>query len=160
MIKKQLTLIRHAKSSWEFDVIDHERPLKKRGIDDAHLVASALKIKPDCIKISDATRTKQTANIIIPKLDVKNTPIHFLHELYDFSGELLLHEIKNTSSSVNHLLIFGHNHAITNFVNTYGDLSIDNVPTCGAVTIVFQIEDWSQLKQGQTLQTIYPRDLK
>lgn len=28
-VMKKLILVRHAKSSWEYDVIDHERPLKK-----------------------------------------------------------------------------------------------------------------------------------
>ena len=28
---KTLILVRHAKSSWKYDLTDHERPLKKRG---------------------------------------------------------------------------------------------------------------------------------
>ena len=40
---KTLFLIRHAKSSWAHEGIeDRDRPLKGRGIRDAHLVAKAL----------------------------------------------------------------------------------------------------------------------
>ena len=38
---KTLYIVRHAKSSWEYDGIkDIDRPLKKRGINDAYLISS------------------------------------------------------------------------------------------------------------------------
>ena len=40
---KELILIRHAKSSWKYNVIDHERPLTDRGLEDAMLVSNYLK---------------------------------------------------------------------------------------------------------------------
>ena len=40
---KKLTLIRHGKSTWEYQVRDHDRVLKERGIQDAHLIGSYLK---------------------------------------------------------------------------------------------------------------------
>ncbi|MFT5861747.1 MAG: phosphohistidine phosphatase, partial [Flavobacteriales bacterium] len=63
---KTLYLVRHAKSSWEFDVIDHERPLNERGMRDAPIVAVAVAEKmpkPDMFLSSDATRAKATAAI-------------------------------------------------------------------------------------------------
>ena len=56
--------------------------------------------------------------------------------------------------------MFGHYHAITNFVNTYGNQYIENVPTCGVVIIKFDITNWNDLNQGETTQTIFPKDLK
>ena len=45
---KTLYIVRHAKSSWEYQGIkDIDRPLKKRGIKDAHLVSSFLSKKID-----------------------------------------------------------------------------------------------------------------
>ena len=84
----------------------------------------------------------------------------FDHRLYDFSGGTLLDVIRNCDSSINSLLIFGHNHAITSFVNTYGNVYIDNVPTSGVVIIEFDINDWKNLQQGITINTIFPSDLK
>ena len=61
---KTLYMARHAKSSWEHDVIDHERPLKKRGNKDAKLVSkhvAPLVETPQLIVSSDATRALSTA---------------------------------------------------------------------------------------------------
>ncbi|MEW4924581.1 histidine phosphatase family protein [Algibacter sp. 2305UL17-15] len=160
---KKLILIRHAKSSWEHDVIDHERPLNPRGITDAGLISDALKLKKlniDLVLISDAERTKLTANIILPKLNIDKDNIRYNHKLYDFSGSDLVNVIKNCDDSVNELMVFGHNHAITAFVNTYGDTYIDNVPTCGTVIIAFQTDTWSEIASGKTIFTLFPRDLK
>ncbi|MFL1013578.1 SixA phosphatase family protein [Flavisericum labens] len=160
---KKLTLVRHAKSSWEYDVIDHERPLKKRGYNDADLVSNRLKrenFKINLVMSSDAVRAKTTAEIFIRNLDIDKNIIKFNHELYDFSGESLIEVIKNCDDSVDSLMIFGHNHAITAFVNTYGDKYIVNVPTTGLVVFKFDIEKWSDLKPGETVLTIFPKDLK
>jgi phosphohistidine phosphatase len=84
---KKLVLIRHAKSSWEHDVIDHERPLNKRGTKDASIIAEALKamqLDVNCVVISDATRTKLTAQIILKTLKTPQNKVSFSHKLYDF----------------------------------------------------------------------------
>jgi phosphohistidine phosphatase len=160
---KKIIIVRHAKSSWEFDVIDHERPLNSRGKSDAILVSKSIatiKLNFDLVLCSDAIRTKSTLNIFKQNLEIKSDIVIFNHDLYDFSGENLLRVIKSVDSSVNSFMLFGHNHAITNFVNTYGDTFIDNVPTCGVVVIEFDIEDWQDLKPGKTTKTLFPRDLK
>ncbi len=160
---KKLILIRHAKSSWEHDVIDHQRPLKKRGVNDANLVSNALYERnevPNIVLCSDAMRTKMTAEIFISNLNIDNSIVHFNHELYDFSGSDLVKIIKSCDDSINTLMIFGHNHAITAFVNTYGDRYIDNVPTSGVVVIQFGIDQWRDLNSGKILYSIFPRDLK
>lgn len=160
---KRLTIVRHAKSSWKHDVIDHERPLNKRGFNDAQLVSSYLKDKlekVDMIWSSDANRAKTTCEIFISNLGIDDSLVTLNHNLYDFSGHNLVNEIKNCNNNINTLMIFGHNHAITSFVNTYGDIFIDNVPTCGLTILEFDIENWDDLKPGRTLKTVFPRDLK
>jgi len=159
---KTLILVRHAKSSWEFNMKDHERPLKKRGYKDANLVFNALKneIYPDIIISSDANRAKTTAELYVSHLNIDKNKINLNHLLYDFSGVNLTQVVKNCKNSVNTLMIFGHNNAITNFVNTYGDVIIDNVPTCGVTIIEFNIENWSDLNKGKTIKTLFPKDLK
>lgn len=160
---KNLILVRHAKSSWEFNLNDHERPLNKRGFSDADLVSKHLivdKLNPDIILSSDTVRTKTTASIFLNNLSLKSREIELDHNLYDFTGSKLLEVIKNTSDSINNLMIFGHNHAITAFVNTYGDVFIDNVPTCGVVSIEFNIDKWEDLNKGKTIKTLFPKDLK
>lgn len=160
---KKLILIRHAKSSWKYNVIDHERPLNTKGFLDSGLIASFLEekqIKTDLVMVSDSFRTKQTSEIILPKLKINPNKIVFSHNLYDFSGENLTQTIKNCDNSVNTLMVVGHNHAITAFANTYGNFFIDNVPTCGVVIIEFNVTNWNQINQGQTIETIFPKNLR
>ena len=160
---KKIILIRHAKSSWKHNVIDHDRPLNKRGFEDANLVSISLKeshLNIDLVLSSDAMRAKTTANIFMSNLDIDTSMVHLNHELYDFSGTNLIEVIKACDDSINTLMLFGHNHAITAFVNTYGDSYIDNVPTSGVVVIEFDIINWKNLNKGKTIQTLFPRDLK
>lgn len=160
---KKLIIIRHAKSSWEYDVIDHERPLNERGLNDTRIISNYLNsmaIKPDLILSSDAVRAKTTAHNIVSALDIVDKKIILDHDLYDFSGGNLLQVIKNCADSINELIIFGHNHAITYLVNTYGDRYIENVPTCGVVILEFDILKWGNLKPGTTIKTVFPKDLK
>lgn len=160
---RQIILIRHAKSSWEHDVIDHERPLKQRGVNDAKIIAKELKnhnLKIDKVIVSDAQRTQQTAEIMIPVIKVHQSIVSFSHKLYDFAGYNLTEVVKSCNNDINTLMVFGHNHAITSFVNTFGSQYIDNVPTCGVVVINFQVESWDKIKKGETVLTMFPRDLK
>jgi phosphohistidine phosphatase len=56
---KTLILVRHAKSSWKYDVEDVNRPLKNRGITDANLVSRAFnnrKLSIDNVFSSPANR--------------------------------------------------------------------------------------------------------
>lgn len=160
---KKLILVRHAKSSWKHNVIDHERPLNNRGNNDAEIVSN--KLKESCLKIdkvlsSDAVRAKTTANYFILNLNLDKNLMELDHNLYDFSGCNLIKTIKGVDASVNNLMVFGHNHAITDFVNTYGSKYIENVPTCGVIIIDFNIDDWADLNKGKTICTVYPKDLK
>ncbi|OEK08392.1 histidine phosphatase family protein [Flavivirga aquatica] len=160
---KKIILIRHAKSSWKYDVIDHERPLNKRGYNDAELVSNYFidnSLEINMVMSSDAVRAKTTAKIFINNLNINEDIVHYDHKLYDFAGNDLIEVIKSCDNSIDNLMIFGHNHAITAFVNTYGSQYIENVPTCGIVIIQFDIKKWNDLILGKTIKTIFPSSLK
>ncbi|MGY0392319.1 SixA phosphatase family protein [Bizionia sp. KMM 8389] len=160
---KKLTIVRHAKSSWKLKLPDYQRPLSLRGENDANLVSKHVKetnFSPDLVISSPATRAQTTAEIFIKNLNIPREICHYNHELYDFSGAHLLYNIKNCSDTVNHLMVFGHNGAITNVANTYGDKIIDNVPTCGFVSIIFKEDSWRGITQGKTETVIFPKALK
>ena len=105
---KKLILVRHAKSSWEYNVIDHERPLNERGTNDANMVSKALTnnmLGIELIMSSDAIRAKTTASIFISNLEIKEKNVCFSHDLYDFEGRNLLRVIKNCDDSIKNLMI-------------------------------------------------------
>ncbi|WP_223035050.1 SixA phosphatase family protein [Hanstruepera marina] len=160
---KNLILVRHAKSSWEYDVIDHERPLKTRGITDAGLVSShfhELNLTIDLVIVSDAIRTKLTAEIFKSNLNFDEKIMHFSHNLYDFSGENLNRVITNCEDSIKNLMVFGHNYAITNFANTFGSQYFENVPTSGLVWLQFDTNQWQNIKNATTKLHLFPKELK
>lgn len=160
---KKVVLIRHAKSSWEYNLPDHKRPLNERGFKDANLLSLAVKLnfeRPDAAFSSHAVRAKTTAEIFMKNLEIAPSFLKINTELYDFSGNGLVSVIKQLPDTMQSVMLFGHNHAFTYFVNAYGNLHIDNVPTCGLVIIEFDIDKWSNLSKGNTTFTLFPRELK
>jgi phosphohistidine phosphatase len=160
---KNLILIRHAKSSWDTPQIDKERSLASRGINDAHLISLQIKNKipaKNLIWSRTAKRASDTAIIFAQNLSWSIESIIFSDELYTFDGLVLEKFIKSCSNSYENVILFGHNEAITEFVNKFGDIFIANVPTSGFVSIQFDTEDWLSIKKGKTTKTLFPKDLK
>ena len=87
---KQLTIVRHAKSSWNYQVSDKDRPLLERGINDALLVAQSIKdfIQPDAVFSSPAIRALHTCMIFMRSLHIKDSKLCITEKLYDFNASL------------------------------------------------------------------------
>ena len=160
---KTLYMVRHAKSSWEHDVIDHQRPLKERGENDALLVSKKVSKRiesPHKIISSDAKRALTTALYFKESLKVSVDDFITNHDLYDFGGEKVMEIIKSLDDNWSHVMIVGHNHAFTSIANMLGNKYIDNMPTSGFIMIEFEEDHWKHVKRGKTVETIFPRDLK
>ena len=160
---KNLILIRHAKSSWEAPLKDIDRPLDRRGIKDAHLVAAnCLKFIPSIFVMwsSTAKRASETALIFAQNFLYPVESIIFKDELYTFDENQLEKVIKSCSNIFENVILFGHNEAITNFVNKFGDIYIDNVPTSGFVSIEFKTDNWEKISKGKTKKIIFPKKIK
>ena len=160
---KNLILVRHAKSSWNVPVQDVDRSISSRGIKDAHFIAlKAVDIVPKSYIVwsSNAKRTKETATIFSQYLSIPLEVIQFSKDLYTFDDKQLLQIIKKCKNEHNNLILFGHNEAITNFVNKFGDLNIENVPTSGLVHLQFDCADWENLSKGKTICTLFPSHFK
>ena len=156
---KNLILIRHSKSSWDAPVQDIDRSISHRGVKDAHLIASktsAILPSTYIVWCSKAKRTQETAFIFSQYLSIPLDTIHFSEDLYTFDSKKLEKNIKKCENSYDSLILFGHNEAITKFVNKFGDLYIDNVPTSGVVALQFDTNDWNNIAKGKTLATLFP----
>ena len=160
-MKYQLSLIRHAKSSWNLPLEDKLRPLNEVGIQRAIVmrehVQSIIK-DADYVFSSPAVRARSTANLMLEGLPIKQNAFEIIPELYTFDVRQLETFVKKLPSSLTHVFLFGHNSAITDFVNKFGDRYIENVPTSGWVTIEFDCENWSQIQKGKTVRFRTPRD--
>ena len=160
---KTVIFVRHAKSSWEYDLPDRERPLKKRGKNDAKLVSKAFKetgFVPDHIFSSPANRAFTTCRIFMKNLSCPDDMLSKADDLYDFGGLSVLNFIKSCDDSLDKIMIFGHNHAFTSLVNSLGDRYIENFPTSGLAHIEIDVDSWKDVGKGRTVRMILPRDLK
>ncbi len=160
---KQLILIRHAKSSWDLPVKDFDRPLSSKGIQNAHLVSdTVINYLPETFIIwsSAAKRAVETAIIFTQNFNCPIESIMFKEELYTFDMSKLENSIKNCNDQFDNLILFGHNEAITNFVNKFGSVYIENVSTSGFVSISFDTDSWTNITKGETIKVLFPKDLK
>jgi len=156
-------MLRHAKSLWEDDVIDHQRPLKKRGENDAKLMSEYLckTIEaPNRMYVSDAVRTMATARYFKEAFNIEEKKIERTHKLYDFRGHNVMRLIKSIPNSLSTVMIVGHNHAFTSIANMLGSTHINAIPTCGFVQLEFNEQKWENLIMGTTVKAIFPRHLK
>ena len=111
-MERRLVVMRHAKSSWKSPAeTDHERPLNDRGRRSAPLVAhelSRLEWQPQHILSSDATRTRETAQLLLAEWE-DGIAAQFVSNLYLAGPSELKFELCMVSDEVETLLVLGHN---------------------------------------------------
>ncbi|CDF80049.1 phosphoglycerate mutase [Formosa agariphila KMM 3901] len=161
---KTIILVRHAKSSWKYDVDDRHRPLKTIGIKNTIKVCNRFNVLQNQplkhVYSSPAKRALDTCKLFVEHYNPKShIDINITEDLYDFQGNSLVQFVKSLPDSIPSVYLFGHNNAFNNFVNTYGDIFIDNVPTSGLVLLEFDIDHWTDLKPGTLKLKLFPKAL-
>ncbi|UNY97869.1 histidine phosphatase family protein [Zhouia spongiae] len=160
---KKLVLMRHGKSSWEYDVEDFERPLKKRGVKDTRKVATRYAKThsfPEHIFSSPANRALTTCKNFMDEGGISENRLTVVDQLYDFGGNSVVSYIKSLDDKLDHVMVFGHNHAFTSIANIFGSQFIDNLPTAGLVVINFNVASWKDIDKGTTELVIIPKTLR
>jgi len=161
---KTLYIVRHAKSSWEYQGInDIDRPLKKRGINDAYLVSRVLQEKvntPNLFVASCANRALHTAMIFSYTFNFPLANLRVSKSLYSFSDGYLIKTVKAFDDGFESAIVFSHDHGINTFVNKFGDKFISHVPTCGVIGIRFNDKHWKNIKKGETFLVEFPKHHK
>ncbi|MCP4001298.1 MAG: histidine phosphatase family protein [Gammaproteobacteria bacterium] len=148
---KQLILLRHAKSDWpDTNIRDFDRPLSKRGINDATCMGKLLHDKgicPNLIISSDATRAFTTATLLAQQFSYPTEQINTNHALYLAPPDTLLDAISNISSNHENVLLVAHNPGITELANHLTEIHIDNLPTCGVFIAKTILPDWNAFRK-------------
>ena len=160
---KKIWIIRHAKSLKTAFVSDIERPLVERGVSDANLVSNHVKGKLEphfTIISSSAKRASDTAVIFANNLGYAPEDIVYMDELYTFDDRKLEQVIRNLDDTLNHVLIFGHNPALTDFVNNLSNGFFDNIPTSGMVEIIFEQTEWLKIASGKVNYNLFPKKIR
>ena len=115
---RTLVLVRHGKSSWDYDVDDHERPLSGRGRRDAEALGRFLSqrsMSVDLVLCSTAMRTKQTWDYAKAG-GAAAGEIQYLREIYHAWVPELLTMIREVPDEIHTLLVLGHAPGIPDLV--------------------------------------------
>jgi phosphohistidine phosphatase len=154
-----LSLLRHAKSSWDDPGLgDVERPLNERGEKAAARMGAYMAehgIAPDLVLSSPSVRTRQTLDLLLPKLPSR-PPVAFEDNLYLASAATMLRRVRKLKAAVSHVMVVGHDpgmHSLAAELAGSGnpaDLQAlaAKFPTAGLAVIAFEARAWPQVKPG------------
>jgi phosphohistidine phosphatase len=161
---KSIYLIRHAKSDWGVDVDDFDRPLNERGKRDAPMMAKRLRLRKvdvDAFISSPAKRALKTAKIFADEFDLPHDHIILKPELYLAPSTDFYTVLAGLDNSLNSVAIFSHNNGITEFANSLGVASIDNMPTCSVFAFTLDAANWEQIRTGEKRFSFfdYPKNI-
>ncbi|MEQ8472695.1 MAG: histidine phosphatase family protein [Marinoscillum sp.] len=150
---KKLYIIRHAKSSWTFDMEDIHRPLGVRGRRDAPFVGKFLSENeptPQLMISSPASRALYTALLMGDEWGYPEDDIQIEEGLYHATSEKILTILSKLESDVKSAAIFGHNPGFTDLVNVFTSEYLDNLPTAGVYVVNLKIDSWKEITKAKT----------
>lgn len=160
---KTILINRHAKSDWnDGSIKDFDRPLNKRGTNDAPIMANRLKnqnIFIDKIISSPANRAITTAKVFAEKLNINEIQEEI--KIYHYGEKFIKENLPKMGNAINTILFFGHNPDFTSLATYYTGELFSNIPTCGIVCIDFEINDWSEIdnQNGKIRFFDYPKSI-
>ncbi|NLX35920.1 MAG: hypothetical protein GXY68_04455 [Chloroflexi bacterium] len=157
---KTLLLMRHAKSSWNNDLPDHERPLNNRGKREAEQMGQELVRlgrQPDLIITSTAKRARSTAKRVARELD--DASVVSDSRLYETTPRACLRVLAERGQG-NTVLLIAHNPTLEDLVRDLVARYIGLTPATIAV-IHLAIAEWSDLdfaSPARLEQVLTPRE--
>lgn len=138
---KQLILLRHAKSSWEFATLDDfDRPLNERGLREGKIIAEALAqklSKPDKIITSPAIRAYQTAQFCREAWGMGWGSFAIRAPIYEASETTLMNLAREALQSADRILMVGHNPGFSLLFDLLTHQGFE-LKTANAVTLQFE----------------------
>ena len=165
---KTLTLLRHAKSSWDDPGMkDFDRPLNERGREAARLVGRELKRRKmhfDIVLASPAVRVRETLDGLADGI----LAIEFDEQIYLASPTTLLGAVRDLPETAQSALVVGHNPGMHEFAlllsaedDERRNRIVAKYPTGALARIELPARKWSEIEPGTgTISAlIFPREL-
>ncbi len=161
---KSLLILRHAKSSWkEVGLSDHDRPLNKRGRNDAPKTGRLIrkkKLKPQLIICSGAKRARETVELVTEACGYKHE-IRFSEALYAAGPEAYIKILKELDDVYDRVLVVGHNPGLEELLERL--TSEEHIlPTAALAQVELPIKRWRELGNsvnGELIRIWTPRQL-
>ena len=149
---KTLLVLRHAKTQSDAPAGDHARELTERGHRDAAAMGTYIYNRtgtPDAIITSDATRARQTAEIVATAVDFA-APLTVEPRIYAAGLDTLLSALRRIPDEVSSAIIIGHNPGFEELAEALAgqhDPGI-HLPTSGLALFEFDVEGWDAVRAG------------
>jgi phosphohistidine phosphatase len=166
---KQILLLRHAKSSWDNpDLKDFDRPLAKRGLEDAPRMGKFIrksKYKPGMIFSSPAQRAKETTELVSEGAKIDEDSISWNEDLYFGSVRDYLSAIQAASDDDERIMLVGHNPLMENTAGVLAGAQQKialRMPTAALVCLESFADTWEAIAPGtcQIKWMMIPKVLK
>jgi phosphohistidine phosphatase len=164
-VRRQLIIVRHAKSSWDDPHLDdHDRPLAPRGRKALPRLAehlAALEVGPDLVLCSSARRTRHTLAGVRAALPAK-AEVLIDEALYHAGPHWYVGQLRSLGDEIRCAMVVGHNPGLQELaVLLVGDgdavlraqLEL-KFPTAAAATISFE-GGWGDLGPGARLDDLF-----
>jgi phosphohistidine phosphatase len=149
---KSLYLVRHAKAGWHDPALaDFYRNLTNKGHRQAEQMSWRLHkkgVRPERLVSSPAIRAIETAGIFADTLGIDRSNIMQRIEIYDGGVEALASVIRSLADEDNTVLLFGHNPAISHFIQWLTGKSAAAMETCGIARIDIAGDQWNHTGEG------------
>ncbi len=170
---KTLTLLRHAKSSWDDPVArDFDRPLNARGQRGARVMGQFIRregLHFDRVIASPALRVVETIDEVALSYNKRLDPI-WERRIYLASSASLMDILREVDDSIHSLLLVGHNPGMEDLIldlvpETSGDAHraaiYEKYPTAALAIIEIAIDHWRDIDHGAGKLSRFtrPRDL-
>ncbi len=114
---------------------------------------------PDLVLCSDAKRTRETFDLLLPELGAK-PQVQFLRELYLAEPEIILAVIRGVTDKSGAVMVVGHNPGLEQCALVLASVPLEKklrkrydtmdekFPTCALAVIDFGSPKWSNIRAG------------
>ena len=170
---KTLTLLRHAKSSWNDPVErDFDRPLNERGKRAALLMGDYMRresMRFDAVVASPAVRIAETLAVVERGFG-RELPYEEDRRIYLASSVTLLEVLRDCDKDAESVLMVGHNPGLEDLIldlvpddgsNPLRDEVYTKFPTAALAVLECDVDDWADLdrRKARLTRFVRPRDL-
>ena len=149
---KTLLILRHAKTQSDAPAGDHARELTERGHRNAAAMGAYIHNligTPDAIITSDATRARQTAEIVASAVDFA-APLTVEPRIYAADLDTLLAVVRRIPDDVQTAIIVGHNPGFEELAEALAGNAEHGVrlPTSGLAVLDIDVKRWDAVRAG------------
>jgi phosphohistidine phosphatase len=162
---KTLLILRHAKTQPDAPRGDHARELIERGERDAKRIGEYIRDEigvPDAIVTSDATRARQTAEIVAAAIGFGRDAI-VEPRIYDANLTTLLAAVRDLPDDADRVVLIGHNPGFEMLADALKEDGLDStrLPTAGLAIVEFDAARWRDVQQhgGRLRGVVTPKAL-